>query len=130
MTVLSSSANTPSRASASVASAHCDSCIGLFDSVEPTCADDLLLYFPYEDHYNDVTCHHAIATQYGTDVYRKHDAARNGNVACFGGAAHFEVNWIDQSRCTVKMIQIMRGRIYCMYSARCCIVIPVVCCVM
>ncbi|KAK2174415.1 hypothetical protein NP493_806g01009 [Ridgeia piscesae] len=38
------------------------------EQIIPSCSDDLLLYFPYEDHYNDVTCHHAIATQYGSDV--------------------------------------------------------------
>ncbi|KAI0222915.1 hypothetical protein LSAT2_025828 [Lamellibrachia satsuma] len=60
----------------------------------PTCSDDLLLYFPYEDHYNDVTCHHAIATQYGTDVSRVFDSERRGNVACFGGQTHFEVAFL------------------------------------
>ncbi|KAI0239671.1 hypothetical protein LSAT2_009633 [Lamellibrachia satsuma] len=60
----------------------------------PTCSDDLLLYFPYEDHYNDVTCHHAIATQHGTDVSRVFDSERRGNVACFGGQTHFEVAFL------------------------------------
>ena len=58
----------------------------------PKCEDDLLLYFPYEDHYNDVTCHHAIATQYGDGVSLQFDPERNGNVACFTGGTHFEVN--------------------------------------
>ncbi|KAI0239669.1 hypothetical protein LSAT2_009631 [Lamellibrachia satsuma] len=60
----------------------------------PTCSDDLLLYFPYEDHYNDVTCHHAIATQYGSNVNIKNDPDRNGNVACFSGDTHFEVSFL------------------------------------
>ncbi|KAK2174411.1 hypothetical protein NP493_806g00001, partial [Ridgeia piscesae] len=47
----------------------------------PTCSSDLLLHFPYEDHYNDVTCHQAIATQYGAGVYRKYDENRSGNVS-------------------------------------------------
>ncbi|KAI0239670.1 hypothetical protein LSAT2_009632, partial [Lamellibrachia satsuma] len=63
-------------------------------TVIPTCSDDLLLYFPYEDHYNDVTCHHAIATQYGIDVSRVFDSERRGNVACFGGQTHFEVAFL------------------------------------
>ncbi|KAK2186747.1 hypothetical protein NP493_190g03002 [Ridgeia piscesae] len=60
----------------------------------PSCSDDLLLYFPYEEHYNDVTCHHAIATQYGSDVSLQFDAVRNGHVACFGGESHFEVSFL------------------------------------
>ena len=60
--------------------------------VIPTCADDLLLHFPYDNHYNDVTCHHAIATQYGTGVSIRFDSDRNGNVACFTGGTHFEVS--------------------------------------
>ena len=64
-------------------------------SVIPSCSDDLLLYFPYEEHYNDVTCHHAIATQYGSDVSLQFDAVRNGHVACFGGESHFEVSHLQ-----------------------------------
>ena len=60
-------------------------------AVMPTCSDDLLLHFPYEDHYNDVTCHKAIATQYGDGVSLEADAVRGGNVACFTGDTHFEV---------------------------------------
>ncbi|KAK2193943.1 hypothetical protein NP493_4g03049 [Ridgeia piscesae] len=60
----------------------------------PQCHDDLLLHFPYEDHYNDVTCHQAIATQYGTGVSIQHDPVRNGNVACFAGNTHFEVAFL------------------------------------
>ena len=61
-------------------------------AVIPTCSDDLLLYFPYEEHYNDVTCHKAIATQYGGGVSLVADAERGGNVACFTGDTHFEVS--------------------------------------
>ncbi|KAI0218126.1 hypothetical protein LSAT2_030156 [Lamellibrachia satsuma] len=68
-------------------------CVQLTE-ITPTCRDDLLLHFPYEDHYNDVTCHHAIATQYGSDVRRTFDAVRNSNVACFGGNSHFEVSFL------------------------------------
>ena len=63
----------------------------LVAEVIPQCEDDLLLYFPYEKHFNDVTCHQAIATQYGTGVSIQFDAERNGNVACFTGETHFEV---------------------------------------
>ncbi|KAI0220620.1 hypothetical protein LSAT2_027886 [Lamellibrachia satsuma] len=59
------------------------------------CSDDLLLYFSYEDHYNDVTCHQAIATQYGHGVERKIDPSRNDSgVACFSGQTHFEVPFL------------------------------------
>ena len=61
-------------------------------TVVPTCADNLLLHFPYEDHYNDVTCHHAIATKYGEGVSIRYDSDRRGNVACFTGGTHFEVS--------------------------------------
>ena len=63
----------------------------LVAEIIPHCEDDLLLHFPYEDHYNDVTCHHAIATQYGDGVSLQYDAERQGNVACFTGGTHFEV---------------------------------------
>ncbi|KAK2151820.1 hypothetical protein NP493_2565g00004 [Ridgeia piscesae] len=62
--------------------------------VIPQCEDDLLLYFPYEEHFNDVTCHQAIATQYGSGVSIQFDAERNGNVACFTGETHFEVAFL------------------------------------
>ena len=60
--------------------------------VIPQCADDLLLHFPYEDHYDDVTCHQAIATKNGDGVSLQFDPERNGNVACFTGGTHFEVS--------------------------------------
>ena len=52
-------------------------------SVAPVCSDDLLLHFPYNDHYNDVTCHGAIATKYGDNVNLVYDSERNSTVACF-----------------------------------------------
>ena len=73
--------------SRNVARLHAD----LFQVI-PQCEDDLLLHVPYEDHYNDVTCHHAVATQYGDGVSLQFDPGRNGNVACFTGGIHFEVN--------------------------------------
>jgi len=66
--------------------------------VTPKCDDDLLLHFPYEDHYNDVTCHQAIATQYGVGVSLQFDVDRKSNVACFTGGTHFQVGlqpWAD-----------------------------------
>lgn len=67
-------------------------------SVNPTCSDDLLLRFPFEDHYNDVTCHGAVATQYGEGVERKFDAERHGTVACLSGKTHFEVGSNDMNK--------------------------------
>jgi len=77
----------------------------LVAEIIPHCEDDLLLYFPYEDHYNDVTCHHAIATQYGDGVSLQYDAERQGNVACFTGETHFEVNVIYKCLLTFAPIQ-------------------------
>ena len=68
-------------------------------TVNPTCTDNLLLHFPYEEHYNDVTCHQAIATKYGEGVSIRHDSDRAGNVACFTGQTHFEVC----VQCTVQV---------------------------
>ncbi|KAI0240166.1 hypothetical protein LSAT2_009126 [Lamellibrachia satsuma] len=62
--------------------------------IKPMCSDDLLLYFSYEDHYNDVTCHQAVATQYGQGVERRFDPMRKGIVACFSGQTHFEVAFL------------------------------------
>ena len=56
------------------------------------CADDLLLHFPFEDNYDDASCHHAIATQYGCEVGIQYDSTRAGKVACFTGKSHLEVN--------------------------------------
>ena len=59
--------------------------------VEPTCSDDLLLHFPYNDHFDDVTCHHAKGYAYGDgEVKIVHDTER-GQVAEFDGDARLEV---------------------------------------
>ncbi|KAK2189371.1 hypothetical protein NP493_108g03006 [Ridgeia piscesae] len=65
--------------------------LGATRRLTPKCDDDLLLHFPYEDHYNDVTCHQAIATQYGVGVSLQFDVDRKSNVACFTGGTHFQV---------------------------------------
>ena len=62
-------------------------------AVQPTCSDDLLLHFTYEEHFNDVTCHHAIATMYGPGTATlvtdgAHTAVR------FDGSSYFEVGAI------------------------------------
>ena len=64
-----------------------------FSTVDPTCSDDLLLHFPYEVDFDDVTCHHAKGYAYGdgkaTIIY---DPIRNGNVVHFDGNVRLEVS--------------------------------------
>ena len=59
--------------------------------VIPVCTDDLLLHFPYDDHFNDVTCHHAIGTKYGAGVVSIVNDTERGRVAWFDGNARLEV---------------------------------------
>ena len=53
-----------------------------------------MLHFPYDDHFNDISCNHAISILYGD----KHGAIiqKDGNnkYVCFSGKTHFEVCYI------------------------------------
>ncbi|KAK2181973.1 hypothetical protein NP493_373g02056 [Ridgeia piscesae] len=64
-------------------------------NVATSCSSDMLLHFPFDDHFNDVTCNHAISTVYG-GVSIENDTIR-GNVACFNTSDHLVVafmrNW-------------------------------------
>ncbi|KAI0213204.1 hypothetical protein LSAT2_001799 [Lamellibrachia satsuma] len=52
----------------------------------PVCTDDLLLHFPYDVDFNDITCHHAIGNMYGPGVVRIVNDTERGRVAWFDGA--------------------------------------------
>ena len=59
--------------------------------VPDACSGDLLLHFPFDDNFNDVTCRHAAGHVYGSGVVRIVDDAQRGKVALFDGAARIEV---------------------------------------
>ena len=60
-------------------------------SVEPSCSDDLLLYFPYDKNLDDVTCHHAKGYSYGDGKVRIVNDDDRGMVAAFDGESRVEV---------------------------------------
>ena len=60
-------------------------------SVEPTCSDDLLLYFPYDVNFDDVTCHHAKGYAYGDGKATIVNDVDRGNVVHFDGNVRIEV---------------------------------------
>ena len=52
----------------------------------------MLLHFPFDDHFDDVTCNHAKTTKYGPgQVTLVWDDERNSTVASFDGRARLEV---------------------------------------
>ena len=55
-----------------------------------SCSSDMLLHFPFDDHFNDVTCNRAVSTVYG-GVSIENDTMR-GNVACFNESDHLVVS--------------------------------------
>ena len=55
------------------------------------CSDDLLLWFPFDDHFNDVSCHKAIADGCGHGSMTLVDDPGHGQVAKFDGNACLEV---------------------------------------
>ena len=59
------------------------------------CGDDLLLYFPFDNHFDDVTCRHALGFPYG-NVSLVDDPDR-GMVAHFDGSSRIEVHDLDTS---------------------------------
>ena len=70
-------------------------------SEELNCTSDMLLHFPFDDHFNDVTCTGAISTVHG-DVSIENDAMR-GNVACFNGTDHLVVSYACNIPICIKM---------------------------
>ena len=51
----------------------------------------MVLWFPYDHHFNDITCNKAIATQFGSGKVRLVDDPKHGKVASFSGKAYLEV---------------------------------------
>ena len=66
-------------------------------SVDPSCSDDLLLYFPYDVDFDDVTCHHAKGYAYGDGVARIVNDVDRGKVVRFDGNVRIEVTALYQS---------------------------------
>ncbi|KAI0209107.1 hypothetical protein LSAT2_006170 [Lamellibrachia satsuma] len=64
-------------------------------TVAPECVDDMLLHFPFDDHFDDVTCNHAKTTKYGPgQVTLVWDDERNSTVASFDGRARLETRFL------------------------------------
>ncbi|KAI0210499.1 hypothetical protein LSAT2_004756 [Lamellibrachia satsuma] len=59
--------------------------------VDPNCSDDLLLHFPYDVDFNDVTCHHAKGYTYGDGQATIVNDAERGRVVHFDGNVRIEV---------------------------------------
>ncbi|KAK2150364.1 hypothetical protein NP493_2792g00006 [Ridgeia piscesae] len=79
--------------------------------VEPSCSDDLLLHFDFENGFNDVTCHHAAADQYGDGAVQiVSDPHRGGNVALFNGHGYLEVafmtSWFADNHVTAFTVSL------------------------
>ena len=55
------------------------------------CSDELLLWFPFDDNFNDMSCHKAIANRYGDGSVTLVDDPEHGKVAAFEGHAYLEV---------------------------------------
>ena len=61
--------------------------------VKTACSDDLLLHFPFDVDFVDVTCHRAVGTVYGEGRVRLvYDSQRKEMVSEFDGAARVEVS--------------------------------------
>ncbi|KAI0235884.1 hypothetical protein LSAT2_013571 [Lamellibrachia satsuma] len=73
--------------------------------IDPSCSDDLLLYFPYDVDFDDVTCHHAKGYAYGDGVASIVNDVDRGKVVRFDGNVRIEVpfmrNWF-KDQCTTK----------------------------
>ena len=62
-------------------------------AVVPTCSNDLLLHFDFDNDFNDVTCHNAVANEYGAGtVTLAASSGRTGKVARFNGRGYLEVS--------------------------------------
>ena len=70
---------------------HFNDILAICVIVIPLCTDDLLLHFPYDTDFNDITCHHAIGVKYGAGVVSIVNDTVRGRVAWFDGNARLEV---------------------------------------
>ena len=66
-------------------------------TVDQSCSDDLLLYFPFNEDFDDVTCHHAKGYAYGPGAATIVDDAVRGKVVHFDGNVRIEVIELDCS---------------------------------
>ena len=60
-------------------------------TVVPDCADDLLLHFPYDVDYDDISCHNAKGYAYGDGTVDIVSDVTRGMVAEFDGQTRLEV---------------------------------------
>ena len=66
--------------------------VRLLLTVDPSCSDDLLLYFPYNNNFDDVTCHHAKGYAYGDGEAKIVNDPIRGKVVEFDGNVRIEVS--------------------------------------
>ena len=60
-------------------------------AVVPTCVDQLLLHFPFDYDFNDITCHNAIGVRRGKGKMNIENDPQRGSVLMLGGKAYIEV---------------------------------------
>ena len=72
----------------------CDADSNLSVTVVPACSDDLLLRFPYDVNYDDISCHNAKGYAYGEGTVDIVPDAERGMVAEFDGKTRLEVTYI------------------------------------
>lgn len=63
--------------------------------VEPACSDELLLYFPFDVDFDDVSCHNAKGYAYGYGMASIVNDAERGNVVHFDGSVRIEVSDVN-----------------------------------
>ena len=60
-------------------------------TIGETCKSDPMLHFPYDDHFNDVSCNRALSTTYGDLHGATLHKQGNHKFVCFAGKTNFEV---------------------------------------
>ena len=100
-------------------------CVCVCVVVIPTCEDDLLLHYDFEVDFVDITCHAAVADEYGDGSVKLVDG-RGGHVASFEGHGHLEVGTIIND-VIVQIVQysrhVIRAYTYVCACARVCILL-------
>ena len=71
-------------------------------TIGETCKSDPMLHFPYDDHFNDVSCNRALSTTYGDLHGATLHKQGNHKFVCFAGKTNFEVQFIIYSNCIVN----------------------------
>ena len=72
----------------------CDADSNISVTVVPACSDDLLLRFPYDVNYDDISCHNAKGYAYGEGTVDIVPDAERGMVAEFDGKTRLEVTYM------------------------------------